>query len=163
MNLTELENYTKRKMREHGLHDWTFKWEKTKRAMGRCWYHKKLICISKPLAELNKEEECIDTALHEIAHALAYVKNGETGHGRAWKRWCVMIGAKPQRCYSSAEVVNVPYKYHVVNKENGKYICGYHRRPKWARYGITGKDGSRNYFLKVQGVMTKCKLIENNS
>ena len=150
-------------MNQHGLFDWRFEWETTKRIFGRCWYNRKVIGLSKYLCKINNEENCFDTVLHEIAHALASLKDGHRGHGKPWKKWCVMIGAKPQRCYSSAEVVNVPYKYHLVNKENGKYICGYHRRPKWARYGIVGKDGSRNYFLKVQGVMTNCKLIQNNS
>ena len=163
MNLTELENYTKRKMREHGLFDWQFKWEKTKRAMGRCWYHKKLICLSKPLCAINKEEDCIDTALHEIAHALAYLKDGETGHGPAWKKWCVMIGAKPQRCYSEKDVVSVPFKYHLINADTQKFICGYHRRPKWTRYALRVNNGKANYLLQVKGVMTRCQLLENKS
>jgi hypothetical protein len=42
-----------------------------------------------------------DTILHEIAHALTL---GD-GHGYAWKRKCIEIGAKPERCYTNKDTV----------------------------------------------------------
>jgi len=44
--------------------------------------------------------ERADTLLHEIAHLVAYFHFSDGGHGVAWQRCAVALGAKPYRCGS---------------------------------------------------------------
>src|ERR1700686_5283507 len=76
----------------HGLADWTFAYNRRKRAMGLCLYHLRTIELSVYLILRNPEEEILDTILHEIAHAL--VGPGH-GHDKVWKKKCIEIGARP--------------------------------------------------------------------
>jgi predicted SprT family Zn-dependent metalloprotease len=79
----------------HGLHDWHFAFNRRKRAMGLCRYAVRTIELSIYLVDGNGADEIRDTILHEIAHALV---GQEHGHDAAWKRKCLEIGAKPERC-----------------------------------------------------------------
>lgn len=150
-NATQYENFARLQLNKYGLFDWHFEWEKTKRIFGRCWFLKKKITLSRPLAELNSEEECRDVILHELSHALAYLKDGDRGHGRAWKKWCVIVGARPERCYSSAEVIQPKFKYEIVEVSTGKVLSGYHRKPK---YRIVNQVSN----VRVNGRLTKIVL-----
>jgi hypothetical protein len=40
-------------------------------------------------------DQALDTLLHETAHALA---PAGAKHNAVWKRWCVELGARPERC-----------------------------------------------------------------
>ncbi|HEY7425103.1 MAG TPA: SprT-like domain-containing protein [Gemmataceae bacterium] len=82
-------------MTRHGLHDWNFGFNRRKRAMGLCRYAARTIELSIYLVDRNGAEEVRDTILHEIAHALV---GSEHGHDAVWKRKCLEIGAKPERC-----------------------------------------------------------------
>ena len=62
---------------EHDLHDWSFAFNRRKRAFGLCDYTRRTIFLSADLTELNDEAEVSDTLLHEIAHALAGHKAGQ--------------------------------------------------------------------------------------
>ena len=116
------------------LTGWTFRWSNSRRTYGTCFHHGKTISISKPLAELNVWEQTQDTVLHEIAHALAGASHG---HDKKWKQICVEIGAKPERCYSTSEVIQPVPKYYAICPSCGKvhvrnnfprrrkYSCGY--------------------------------------
>ena len=75
-----------------------FKFENCKATLGRCHYTTKMIALSKWYVEENVENDIEDTILHEIAHALSWIHDGVTGHGKVWKKWCRKIGAVPQRC-----------------------------------------------------------------
>lgn len=88
-------------MNQHGLTDWTFKFDRSSRRFGRCEYAPKVISLSAPLTELNSLTEVRDTILHEIAHALVGV-----GHHHDWIWQCKarQIGAKGERCYSDAVI-----------------------------------------------------------
>lgn len=102
-------------MMKHGLlDDWKFRWQNKKVSLGTCSYAKKQIKLSKWYVELNNEKEVKDTILHEIAHALSYVRHGRKGigHGKIWKDICREIGAIPKA--RSKEKLNKPnnhYKY----------------------------------------------------
>ena len=85
------------RMRQHGLDDWTFNFSNEKRAVGRCYYNKKLIVYSKHFIDNTPYDEVIDTILHEIAHALAGPGHG---HDSYWRSVAKSIGARPQRCAS---------------------------------------------------------------
>lgn len=82
-------------MAAHGLHDWSFRFNRRKRALGVCFYSRRALELSTHFVEVNTLEEVRDTILHEIAHAL--VGPGH-GHGALWKAKCVEIGARPERC-----------------------------------------------------------------
>jgi len=83
-------------MAVHDLPGWTFRFNRCKQAMGLCVYHRRTIELSIHFVERdNPAEEIRDTILHEIAHAL--VGPGH-GHDKVWKRKCIEIGARPQRC-----------------------------------------------------------------
>jgi predicted SprT family Zn-dependent metalloprotease len=79
----------------HGLTDWQFDYNRRKQAMGLCVYRRRAIELSIHFVERNESDEILDTLLHEIAHAL--VGPGH-GHDRVWKKKCLEVGARPQRC-----------------------------------------------------------------
>lgn len=83
-------------MAQHGLHDWTFRFNRCKQAMGLCVFGRKTIELSIYFVERdNAAAEIRDTILHEVAHAL--VGPGH-GHDKVWKQKCIEIGARPERC-----------------------------------------------------------------
>ena len=96
MNMNEAHKMIGSLMREHGLLDsgWTWKWDNGKRRFGVCRYGSRQLGFSRPLFSLNSEDECRDTVLHEIAHAIA---GHAAGHGPEWRAVCRRIGAKPER------------------------------------------------------------------
>lgn len=82
----------------HGMPmDWRFDLDRAHRRLGRCSHRKKLITLSVHFIKAKKttQEDITDTILHEIAHALV---GGQHGHNDVWKRKCIEIGAKPERC-----------------------------------------------------------------
>lgn len=74
---------------------WEFRFSKRKRAIGTCSIHgdKKVIEYSIHFID-NSEEAIKDTILHEMAHALAGLKEA---HNNNWKKWCIKLGANPNR------------------------------------------------------------------
>lgn len=81
-------------MRKHGLDDWTLAFDRARHRAGICRRKKREISLSAPLMSVWKDEQCRDTILHEIAHALT-----KGGHGEEWQRMCVRIGADPTRTW----------------------------------------------------------------
>jgi predicted SprT family Zn-dependent metalloprotease len=80
----------------HGLHAWSFRFNRCKETMGLCVYHRNTIELSIHFVERdNPAEEIRDTILHEIAHALVGPRHG---HDKVWKKKCLEIGARPVRC-----------------------------------------------------------------
>jgi len=61
-----------------------------------------LITISEFYLDTFRDIESIkDTLLHELAHAMANYHNSipMSSHGREWKFYATVLGAKPQRCF----------------------------------------------------------------
>ena len=120
-------------MEDHGLMDklWHFEFEDCKGTLGRCHYAEEKITLSKWYAELNDEQKVEDTILHEIAHALAWINNKFTGHGKVWQNWARKIGATPKACKSNIVSPEKHYKYEQT-------CCGItykrHRLRKRAKY-----------------------------
>jgi hypothetical protein len=89
-------------MLKHGLEEWSFAWDNSKSVLvyvnirlNSGYAPTGTIGLSRLLV-VNDVIQVTDTILHEIAHALTL---GD-GHGYAWKRKCIEIGAKPERCYT---------------------------------------------------------------
>jgi predicted SprT family Zn-dependent metalloprotease len=78
----------------HGLHGWTFAFNRSRVNMGLCRYGPQVIELSVHFVEGNEPEAVRETVLHEIAHALA---GREAGHGPLWKAMCMRVGARPER------------------------------------------------------------------
>jgi predicted SprT family Zn-dependent metalloprotease len=110
-------------MAQHGLHDWHFAFNRRKRCMGLCRHATRSIELSIYLVDWNGPEEVRDTILHEIAHAL--VGPGH-GHDAVWKRKCVEVGARPQRCGQAGMPAG---KWQARCGECGQQFHR-HRRPK---------------------------------
>lgn len=126
MDLRDAERMAEAALLKWGLPLWTFKFDNAKRRFGRCSSSKKEISLSRYLTALNDEAQVRDTILHEVAHALA---GHAAGHGPAWKRWCLTVGANPSRCYDTAEVEAVAARYEATCETCGK-VWRRHRAPK---------------------------------
>lgn len=125
MQLDDAEQRTRRLMNQHGLAGWRLKFTHSPSRAGACYHTKRLIVMSKQITELNPWAGFVeDTALHEIAHALA----GPVGHGRAWKAKALEIGATPTRCYSTA-MKTPPKKWKAVC-HCGTVYRRHHRPPR---------------------------------
>ena len=85
-------------MREHGVTDWSFQFDRAVRRFGCANYRTKTISLSRALTELNPESEVRSTILHEIAHVLAGPK---AGHGPEWRRIARSIGDDGGRTHSA--------------------------------------------------------------
>ncbi len=135
MNLSEAYTLARSLMNQHGLQNWGFEFDKSVSRFGLCSYRKKKIYLSRRLVIDNSEEEVRDTILHEVSHALSFLRFGRRGcgHGALWKQVCLETGARPERCYSSDKVKNTTIpKFILRHKETGEVYAKYHRRPKWA-------------------------------
>ena len=154
--LIEIHQFAMEQMEKWGLieENWKFVWDnKAVRRYGQCRYRQREIGITKKLALINTIEESKDVVLHEIAHALTVGH----GHDAVWKRMCVKVGARPERCYKpkdkGGDVNTIEGKYKVVHKDTGEVYNTYHRRPKikdWSTRWIRGKKA--HTFGKLQVV-----------
>lgn len=75
---------------KHGLRDYNFSFDNSKKRFGFWHYNKKSISLSKNLTLLNEEAHVKDCILHEIAHALA-PKGAH--HNHEWQKIALSIGA----------------------------------------------------------------------
>jgi predicted SprT family Zn-dependent metalloprotease len=112
-------------MARYELLDWSFTFNRSKRAMGYCRFGLRIIELSRHFVERNGLEVVRDTLLHEIAHAL--VGPGH-GHDATWKQMCRLIGAKPERL--SFEVHMPEGRWQAICPGCGLHHHK-HRKPKW--------------------------------
>ena len=101
----------------HRMHDLEYGWaaviDNAKVRAGQCRYFDKEVGISRMFISWAAHEDIVQTVLHEIAHALAFELDGETGHGAPWKYWCGQLGIEPERCYH--------YDEHTPMSAKGRY------------------------------------------
>lgn len=119
-------------MEVHGLtaSGWVAKLDDAKKRFGVCRIRLREISLSRPLVHLNSEEEVRDTILHEIAHALAWIRYRENcGHDARWKAICVEIGARPERCFDE-KVISPELPWALRHGESGEIFSTYDRKPK---------------------------------
>jgi predicted SprT family Zn-dependent metalloprotease len=135
MELTTAHNIANELMDEHGLWGWTFTFDNAKSRFGVCRFGTQTISLSRPLTEINDEEQVRDTILHEIAHALA---GHEAGHGPRWRRVAASIGARPERCVDAA-TINTPKSAWTGSCPACDFTVGRHRLTDAAKRGACPK------------------------
>lgn len=154
MNLQEARLLAVAEMKKWNLiaQGWGFMFNNRKRSFGVCNYEYKEIQLSRVTTEHETEEHVLNTIRHEIAHALA---GSAAGHGPIWKRYAVMVGAKPKARSKSSEetqkVIAESIKYVMVCPE-GEVVKTYLRTP-------SAKVYKEIHLYKVKGKpSTKGKL-----
>jgi hypothetical protein len=102
-------------MKQHGIDDWRFTFDRAKTRCGCTDYSNKIISMSKYYVNdpSISQENIVNTILHEIAHVLA---GYEAGHTEIWRAVAKNIGCDGHT--SNAEWHGVPYKYRVTS------LCG---------------------------------------
>ena len=95
MDLSKAEMMAKDLIKHHNI-GYTFGWINTRRVLGRCYYYRKHIALSRKTTPYQTEDQVLDTILHEIAHALAF-KAGGRHHDNIWKGFSNQLGAIPTR------------------------------------------------------------------
>jgi len=96
-------------LNEHSLIEkgWTVKLGNGSRRLGVCYWHKKLIKLSRHHVLNGTDVEIMDTIRHEVAHALA---GPAARYGPEWKAWAIKLGAHP-RSHARAISYEMPYKF----------------------------------------------------
>jgi len=100
---------------ELNLGNWKIVWQNNTRSrIGLCKHENKTIELSSfALERMKDKRDMVDVVLHEIAHAMVGPGNG---HGKVWKKACIKIGAKPERCIDYDALDRKPtdtkYSYH---------------------------------------------------
>ena len=120
-------------LEEHGLAQlgWTGGLDSAVRRFGVCSSGDKRITLSRHLASINSDEETLDTILHEIAHALAWVEHGENcGHDERWKAIAGRIGARPERTVDVEEVSSVAGAFYLIHSETREIFRTFHKQPR---------------------------------
>ncbi|WP_130493046.1 SprT-like domain-containing protein [Motilibacter rhizosphaerae] len=95
MDLDDARRLAQALLAEHGLHDWTFRYDRARTRAGLCDARARVVSLSRALTELHDEAEVRETLLHEVAHAL--VGPGH-GHDAVWRATARRIGASGERC-----------------------------------------------------------------
>lgn len=129
MNTNDAKAMALELMEFHRLHGWNFNYAMNEKAAGLCTYKGKIITLSLQFTKHGTESLVKNTILHEVSHALNYIRNGTTGHGEDWKRVCREIGAKPERFYNGPKL---PPKYEIYHKDTNKVIKSLREYPSWA-------------------------------
>lgn len=130
MDTKEFKALALEQMKKHGLLDsffpWSFSWDRSVRRFGSCRYVGKTLSFSEVLVKQNPPERCLQTVLHEIAHALtpgAY-------HGPEWVRKARELGHSGERCYSEENTVIPSPTWRAFCPKCQKDAGGYFRRKK---------------------------------
>ena len=87
---------------EHGLHQWSFGWDHAKTRFGQCVHRQNRITLSRYLSQAASTDEVEQVLLHEVAHALAGVREG---HGRRWLTIARGLGYRGGRTHSSPAAI----------------------------------------------------------
>lgn len=155
MKISEANDLLKEKMFEFGLTElgWKAQMDNAKSRFGYCAPGDKVISLSRPLSEINPREEVLDTILHEIAHALAYMKHGEgCGHDERWKDICRKIGARPEACFDGEDVKMPDAPWVLVHSETGEVFDGFQRKPSsdYSEVWIRGRKAETYGKLEIR-------------
>lgn len=124
MNRVEAQTRTLQLMDEFGLRQrgWEFKWDKTRKTLGRCFHGLMEIRLSVHYVDNNDWDVMDQVARHEIAHALA---GYEAAHGPEWQAIAIQCGVtNPSAVCRNPDIKSPEGRYQAVCE-----TCGhrYHR------------------------------------
>lgn len=143
-DLEGVERYARACLAICGLCDWDVVWDSAVRRLGLCNCSKRLLSFSRFFVQsyLVKNQETIRrTVLHELAHAITWVRYRERGHGAAWHSVCAELGIPDERsvckCDEFAPLhTNREPRYVLVHRETGEVYRHYYRHPKLSEYSL---------------------------
>lgn len=125
--------------------EWTFVLSNTIRRFGSCSYSSKKIRVSAKLAEINSDQEVVNTILHEIAHALVGPRHG---HNEVWRREAIALGCNGRRTHSArmpnwiASCMSCPRTWELQRlPKRVKYRCPDCTRAQGREVWLTIKKG----------------------
>lgn len=129
-----------------GLHDWGLRFSNQKRHLGYCKPRSRIISISLAYMKTNPYSVMRDTLLHEIAHAVHYLKTGKTNHDNSWREIARRVGCKPETC-ATGDTLQMPRgKYVGVCPSCGKTVQFYRKVTR----SYSCNDCSRGYDPKFR-------------
>ncbi len=115
---------------QHGLSDWTVRFEEWNEYAGviaTCYEFEKILEFSPMYFIMNKKQFCKDQILHEIAHALTDYDLDDDGsfdgHGKLWKAKCNEIGAIPHELWEGYHSYNTPTGKVKAHKKMQEVNC----------------------------------------
>jgi predicted SprT family Zn-dependent metalloprotease len=119
--LLKYEKITNEMLVKHNLTDWKFVLNNkmTNATFGMCKYAPKEIHLNKKASLILKEDEVINTIIHEIAHALTKGHD----HDEVWKAKCRELGCRDYKYANiEKEVLNKLAKYKGICPTCGHII-----------------------------------------
>lgn len=99
MNLRELQTIAAREFERYGLTGWSFSYDRSTWRFGACYLNNR-ITMNPIMVAKSSTEACVQTLLHEIAHAIVGVKNK---HNEIWAAQMVRMGLNPHVYYNYHE------------------------------------------------------------
>lgn len=162
MTLPEIKTLAIELMTEHGLiqKGWALRFDNSKRRAGLCNENKRLIGLSKVIVPSMKDEDILDTILHEIAHALVGCKHG---HNKVWQRKAREIGCSGKRCYNDTafkegarETIIAQSKYTLTCPNCGEKQAAHRKfKRKHACYDCCNKYAGGKYSEEYEFIITQ--------
>lgn len=136
---------------------WSVVWDRAVKRLGCCKFNKRVLSFSRFFVEsyLQKDPELIRrTVLHELAHAMAWEKYRERGHGPAWRRACCALGIADERSVCKCDDFAPPERkrqalYALCHADTGEVYRYYYRRPNYSvrRLRLSYIPGQRDHTL----------------
>lgn len=123
-------------MKACGLTGWRFEWDRAVRRLGCCKPTRRVVSLSVYFARtyLEKDRGVIwRTIMHELAHAMAWVRCRELGHGAAWRMWCAALGIADEKAACACDDFAPPERkprYALCHVETGEVYRYYMRMPR---------------------------------
>lgn len=165
--LQDVEAYVQACIEACGLVGWTMQWDRAVRRLGCCKMTRRVITLSRYFVEqyLQRDPGAVRaTALHELAHALAWEHYGESRHGEAWRYYCAVLGIPNERATCRCEDFAPPHlrrraRFALVNAETGEVYRVYTRRPSMSAQRL-----ARSYIPgRREATLGKLRIVEVRS
>lgn len=144
------------------LPHWNWQWNNNVSRLGCCKYDMQTIFLSLPWTKKVDDDEALDTLLHELAHAIVFMRYGINAirrdgyHGRLWQKVCVELGVIPNRLTRTdvkMSDLDVVPKWLVKCRTCG-ITTPYYRKPKYkiGRYICVPckKSGNKDQLVMIQ-------------
>lgn len=113
MQLDSAERLANELIRGCRLEGWSFAWDDAPRRFGVCRYREKQIGLSRKLVRLNDSETVLNVILHEIAHAIDFIRHGSSDHGPRWRQIALGLGCDGVARYSTSQVTVPPKRARI--------------------------------------------------